>query len=70
VPPRLAHRVPFVSQVREVLAGLSVPVWAGQITHRTIYSLSLEYGEGAREYDENSRRRRSLQPVERDQSVR
>ncbi|MEA2873985.1 MAG: chromosome partitioning protein, partial [Hyphomicrobiales bacterium] len=26
---------PFVTQVREVLAGLNVPVWAGQITHRT-----------------------------------
>ena len=38
---------PFVTQVREVLAGLNVPVWAGQITHRGIYSLSLEYGEGA-----------------------
>ena len=32
-----------------MLAGLNVPVWAGQITHRTIYSLSLEYGEGAKD---------------------
>ena len=31
-----------------------MPVWAGQITHRTIYSISLEYGEGAKEYDANS----------------
>jgi chromosome partitioning protein len=55
VPPRRDNtESPFVTQVREVLAGLNVPVWAGQITHRTIYSLSLEYGEGAREYDENS----------------
>ena len=45
---------PFVTQVREVLAGLNVPVWAGQITHRSIYSISLEYGEGAREYDSDS----------------
>jgi cellulose biosynthesis protein BcsQ len=45
---------PFVTQVREVLAGLNVPVWAGQITHRSIYSISLEYGEGAREYDSES----------------
>jgi cellulose biosynthesis protein BcsQ len=45
---------PFVTQVREVLAGLNVPVWAGQITHRGIYSISLEYGEGAREYDSES----------------
>ena len=52
VPPRRDNtESPFVTQVREVLAGLNVPVWAGQITHRTIYSLSLEYGEGAREYD-------------------
>ena len=55
VPPRRDNtESPFVTQVREVLAGLNVPVWAGQITHRTIYSLSLEYGEGAREYDEHS----------------
>jgi len=45
---------PFVTQVREVLAGLNVPVWAGQITHRTIYSMSLEYGEGVKEYDADS----------------
>jgi len=45
---------PFVTQVREVLAGLNVPVWAGQITHRTIYSVSLEYGEGVKEYDADS----------------
>ena len=37
-----------------MLAGLNVPVWAGQITHRTIYSMSLEYGEGAKEYDSES----------------
>ena len=47
VPPRRDNtESPFVTQVREVLASLNVPVWAGQITHRTIYSLSLEYGEG------------------------
>jgi cellulose biosynthesis protein BcsQ len=55
VPPRRDNtESPFVTQVREVLAQLNVPVWAGQITHRTIYSLSLEYGEGAREYDGDS----------------
>ena len=55
VPPRRDNtESPFVTQVREVLAGLNVPVWAGQITHRTIYSLSLEYGEGAKEYDADS----------------
>src|SRR4030081_2585727 len=55
VPPRRDNtESPFVTQVREVLAGLNVPVWAGQITHRTIYSMSLEYGEGAKEYDSES----------------
>ena len=55
VPPRRDNtESPFVTQVREVLASLTVPVWAGQITHRTIYSLSLEYGEGAKEYDADS----------------
>jgi chromosome partitioning protein len=55
VPPRRDNtESPFVTQVREVLAGLNVPVWAGQITHRTIYSMSLEYGEGAKEYDSDS----------------
>jgi chromosome partitioning protein len=55
VPPRRDNtESPFVTQVREVLASLNVPVWAGQITHRTIYSLALEYGEGAREYDADS----------------
>jgi hypothetical protein len=57
VPPRRDNtESPFVTQVREVLAGLNVPVWAGQITHRTIYSLSLEYGEGRAEYDADSPR--------------
>ncbi len=55
VPARRDNtELPFVTQVREVLAGLNVPVWAGQITHRSIYSISLEYGEGAREYDADS----------------
>jgi chromosome partitioning protein len=42
---------PIVTQAREGLAKLRVPVWGGQITHRTNYSLSLAAGEGAREYD-------------------
>lgn len=45
---------PFVRQVREVLAGLNVPVWAGQVTQRTIFSNSLEYGQGANEYHAGS----------------
>jgi chromosome partitioning protein len=45
---------PIVSQAREGLAKLRVPVWGGQITHRTNYSIALAAGEGAREYDPDS----------------
>ena len=45
---------PIVTQAREGLAKLRVPVWGGQITQRTNYSLSLAAGEGAREYDPDS----------------
>jgi len=45
---------PIVIQAREGLAKLKVPVWAGQISNRTNYSLSLAAGEGAREYDAES----------------
>ena len=45
---------PIVSQAREGLAKLRVPVWSGQITNRTNFSLSLAAGEGVREYDAES----------------
>jgi len=45
---------PIVAQARDGLAKLKVPVWAGQISNRTNYSLSLAVGEGAREYDAES----------------
>jgi chromosome partitioning protein len=45
---------PIVTQAREGLAKLRVPVWGGQITHRTNYSIALAAGEGAREYDPDS----------------
>src|SRR5215510_433690 len=45
---------PIVTQAREGLAKLRVPVWGGQITQRTNYSISLAAGEGAREFDPNS----------------
>ena len=45
---------PIVAQVREGLAKARVPVWGGQITHRTSYSLALAAGEGAKEYDAES----------------
>jgi chromosome partitioning protein len=45
---------PIVSQAREGLAKLKVPLWSGQITNRTNFSLSLAAGEGVREYDAES----------------
>jgi chromosome partitioning protein len=45
---------PNVCEAREVLTQLNVPVWSGQITQRTNYSLALEEGKGAKEYDSNS----------------
>jgi chromosome partitioning protein len=45
---------PIVTQAREGLAKLRVPVWSGQITNRTNFSLSLAAGEGVREYDAES----------------
>ena len=45
---------PIVTQAREGLAKLRVPVWGGQITQRTNFSLSIAAGEGAREFDPNS----------------
>jgi chromosome partitioning protein len=39
---------------RESLEKLRAPVWFGQITHRTTYSLALAGGEGAREFDAQS----------------
>jgi hypothetical protein len=33
------------------LEELRVPVWSGQITHRTDFALALRHGEGAKEYD-------------------
>ncbi len=45
---------PFVRQARAALSSLNVPVWAGQITQRTSYSLVLAEGEGASEHDGRS----------------
>ena len=45
---------PIVTQAREGLAKLRVPVWAGQISNRTNFSIALAAGEGAREYDAES----------------
>ena len=46
---------PLVTQARDALAALRVPVWGGQITNRANLILALAEGEGAREYDSDSR---------------
>jgi chromosome partitioning protein len=48
------QEAPIVTQAREGLAKLRVPVWGGQITQRTNFCISLAEGEGAREYDAES----------------
>jgi chromosome partitioning protein len=50
-PKRQDVESPMVLQARNSLAEQRVPVWAGQITQRTNFSLSLAKGEGAREYE-------------------
>ena len=45
---------PIVTEAREGLAKLRVPVWNGQITNRTNLSIALATGEGAKEYDAES----------------
>jgi cellulose biosynthesis protein BcsQ len=45
---------PMVSQAREGLAKLRVPVWGGQISNRANFSIALAAGEGAREFDSES----------------
>jgi chromosome partitioning protein len=45
---------PIVTQARASLDELKVPVWGGQITHRTNFSLAIAAGEGAKEFDPES----------------
>jgi chromosome partitioning protein len=45
---------PITAAARESLDQLKAPLWSGQITHRTTYSLALAEGEGAREFDPDS----------------
>ena len=45
---------PIVTEAREGLAKLRVPVWGGQITQRSNYSIALKHGEGAKEFDAES----------------
>jgi chromosome partitioning protein len=45
---------PIVTEAREGLAKLRVPVWNGQITNRSNFSIALATGEGAKEFDAES----------------
>jgi len=53
-PRRDASEAPITASARQSLDELKAPVWSGQITHRTTYSLALAEGEGAREFDPDS----------------
>jgi hypothetical protein len=53
-PKRDTSEAPITTAAREGLDKLKAPVWSGQITHRTTYSLALAEGEGAREFDPDS----------------
>jgi chromosome partitioning protein len=44
----------MVTHAREALLKRHIPVWGGQITQRANFSLALEEGEGAKEYDSDS----------------
>ncbi len=48
------HESPLVTEAREGLAKLRVPVWGGQITQRSNYSIALKHGEGVKEFDAES----------------
>ena len=50
-PKRQDVEFPMVLQARNSLAEQRIPVWPGQITQRTNFSLSLAEGEGAKEYE-------------------
>jgi chromosome partitioning protein len=54
-PKREDVESPSVTYARERLAELEVPVWGGQITQRANFSLALAKGEGAKEFDVDSR---------------
>jgi cellulose biosynthesis protein BcsQ len=54
-PPKRQEVVsPLVTYARECIAELNTPVWGGQITQRTSFSLALAEGEGVKEYDVDS----------------
>jgi chromosome partitioning protein len=45
---------PFVSESRDVISRLEIPVWAGQITNRADYGYALGAGKGVTEFDPRS----------------
>lgn len=45
---------PVVAQARDGLRNIKIPVWSGQITHRSSLALALASGEGAKEWDPDS----------------
>ena len=45
---------PVIADMRLALQGQKVPVWHGQISNRSTFSLALGQGEGAREFDPES----------------
>jgi chromosome partitioning protein len=45
---------PAVSTARQCLAGLGVPVWGGQVTHRASFALSLSRGESVQGFDSDT----------------
>jgi chromosome partitioning protein len=53
-PKRDNGDAPATATARESLNALKAPVWSGQMTHRTAYSLAVAEGEGAREFDPDS----------------
>jgi chromosome partitioning protein len=53
-PKRGGIEAPAVASARAALSKLQVPVWGGQITQRSSYSLALAQGEGISEYDASS----------------
>jgi chromosome partitioning protein len=44
----------FVTESREVIARLNIPVWSGQITNRSDYAVALGSGQGVSEFDPQS----------------
>jgi len=45
---------PFVTESREVISSLKIPIWSGQITNRSDYAVALGSGKGATEFDPRS----------------